>query len=149
MTQHHPKFIEVISILKPMLRIYPPLAVMHFDDLLDWMSWYWNRGTMAFIIEDQRPQGVCLIKLFRTVGQFMDVVHEPCGKFCFIELAIAAEPHYMGAMLEELEARWGRQDVMMWDRGDRTENGSPKMFRWKKFKRLARKLSNYGKLENA
>jgi hypothetical protein len=141
--QHHPNFVEVIYTLRPLLREYQPLAVMQIDDLADWMSWYWNRGTMAYRIDNGRPQGVCLIRLFRRLDQFLDRdVHEPCGKFCFIELSIAEDGRIMGLMLEDLENRWGPQEIMLWDRGELTEKGAPRMYRWKDFKKLARRLSN-------
>jgi hypothetical protein len=143
--QHHPNFIQIISTLVPLLRQYPSLSVMQFDDLCDWMSWYWNRGTMAWWISDSgEPRGVCLIKLFRRMEQFLDRdVHEPCAKFCFIELSIAADPIIMGLMFNELVERWGPQDIMMWDRPGRTENGAPRMYKWLDFCKLARRLS-YG-----
>ena len=143
--QHHPNFIGVIDTLQPLLRHYPPLAVMSFDDLADWMSWYWNRGTMAWWISDAgEPRGVCLIKLFRRLEQFMNRdVHEPCAKFCFIELMVASDPIIMGLLFNELTDRWGPQDVVLWDRGERTEKGAPRMYRWEQFVKLARRLS-YG-----
>lgn len=58
---HHPDFVQLIYLLKPLLRQYPPLAVMRTDDLADWMAWYWNRGTMTWWINEmtREPQGVC------------------------------------------------------------------------------------------
>lgn len=143
--QHHPNFIGIINTLEPLLRKYPPLASMPFSDLLDWMSWYWNRGTLAWWISDfGEPRGVCMIKLFRRVEQFLDRdVHEPCCKFCFIELMVAADPIVMGLLFNEMVDRWGPQDIIMWDRGERTENGAPRMYTWQKFEKLARRLS-YG-----
>jgi hypothetical protein len=141
--QHHPNFVQVIYTLRPLLREYRPLAVMQLEDLCDWMSWYWNRGTMAYRISDSgKPQGVCLIRLFKRLEQFMDRdVHQPCGQFCFIELSVAEDGRIMWLMLEDLENRWGPQEVMMWDRGELTENGTPRMYRWPQFKKLARRLS--------
>ena len=148
--QHHSHFIGVIATLKPLLRTYQPLAVMRFDDLCDWMSWYWNRGTMAYVIENDEPKGVCLIKLFRKLEQFMDNdAHEPCGRFAFIELSVAKDGRIMGQMLEALEQSWGPQNIVMWDRGARTENGTPRMFTWPQFKKLAWRLSHYGIVTNA
>ena len=59
------EFHSVIQALKPLLRTHKPLCVMQTDEMLDWCSWYWNRGTMTYVIDDNGPQGVCLIKLFR------------------------------------------------------------------------------------
>jgi hypothetical protein len=148
--KHHPNFVQMAATLKPLLRQYEPLAVMHFDDLCDWMSWYWNRGTMTWWISDfGEAQGVCLIRLFREISQFMDRdIHDPCGKFCFIELAVASDPIIMGVMFSALVDRWGPQETMMWDRGVRTEYGPPRIYRWDQFTKLARRLS-YGITENA
>jgi hypothetical protein len=144
--QHHPEFIEVIHTLEPLLRRYLPLRRMELDDLCDWISWYWNRGTMSYVIDRDEPLGVCLIRLFRRLEQFMDRdAHEPCGKFCFIELSVAKDGEIMGLMLKDLENRWGPQEVMMFDRGERTENGAPRMMKWETFKKLARRLSNGAK----
>ena len=144
-TQHHPNFIGVINTLTSLLRQYPPLAVMNLRDLCDWMSWYWNLGTLAWWISDAgEPRGVCMIKLFRRVEQFLDRdVHEPCGKFCLIELMVAADPIIMGLLFNELVDRWGRQDIVMWDRGARTESRAPRMYTWEQFTKLANRLS-YG-----
>jgi hypothetical protein len=148
--QHAPEFLQIIHYLKPLLRQYPPLAVMHVDDLADWLAWYWNRGTMAWQISDYgEPQGVCLIRLFRNLEQFMEQnIHDPCNEFCFIEFSIASDPIIMGLMFNTLSNRWGPQKVMMWDRGARTADKAPRMYNWKQFRKLARRLS-YGVTENA
>lgn len=147
---HHPDFVQLISTLKPLLREYPPLRVMHFDDLVDWLAWYWNRGTMSWQINDAgEPQGVCLIKLFRRLDQFMEHdAHEPCGQFCFIEFLTAADPVTMNLLCQSLVDTWGPQKTVMWDRGSRTENGAPRMYRWDQFEKLVRRLT-YGLAENA
>jgi hypothetical protein len=147
---HHPHFLQVINSIKPILRAYPPLAVMHFDDLCDWMSFYWNRGTMTWVIDDfGEGHGVCLIKLFRDLSQFMDHnVHEPCGRFCMIELLASDNPITTGILFKSLTDRWGPQETIMWDRGKRTANGAPRMYRWDQFTKIARRVS-YGITENA
>jgi hypothetical protein len=140
---HHPRFLGLVHTLDPLLRRYLPLARMDFDDLCDWISWYWNRGTMAYVVEENRPLGICLIRLFRRLDQFMDQdIFDPCGKFCFIELAVARDGKIMGLMLQDLENRWGRQEIMVWDRPGRTESGAPRMYKWADFVKLARRLSN-------
>lgn len=147
---HSSEFLDKMRVLAPLLQNYPPLASMPFDDLCDWMSWYWNRGTMVWRISDfNEPQGVCLIRLFRRLEQFMDRdVHEPCGRFAFIELSVASDPIIMGLMFNDMTSRWGPQEVVMWDRGERTEQGTPRMYRWHQFRKLARRLS-YGITETA
>ena len=150
MTSHHPNFLKIIQTLKSLLRTHPPLSVMRFDDLADWMSWYWNRGTMSWAIDESgEPRGVCLIRLFRHIEQFTDpIVHDPCGEFCMIELLVSSDPITTAVLCDSLVQRWGPQNIVMWERGTRTENGCPRMFRWDQFMELARRVS-YGIVENA
>jgi hypothetical protein len=142
--KHAKEYIETIRALAPLLRAYPPLAVLQVASLCDYAAWYWNRGTMAYVIDDfGQPQGVCLVKLFRRLEQFLEpFVHEPCGRFCMLELMVAKTPDTMGWICEELTRRWGRQEVILWDRGERTEQGAPRMFKWKDFQKLARRITH-------
>jgi hypothetical protein len=146
---HHPSFVQLINTLKPLLREYKPLRVMRLDDLCDWLAWYWNRGTISWLVDDSgSPQGVCLIRLFRELDQFMDpAAHDPCGEFCFIEFLSAADPITMNSLCQSLVDTWGPQRVVMWDRSERTESGAPRMYRWDQFEKLVRRLS-YGLVEN-
>ena len=41
-----------------------------------------------------------------------------------IDLLVADTPNVAAQLCEELVERWGRQAVIMWDRGERTENGA-------------------------
>ena len=146
---HHPNFVATMRTLVPLLRNHPPLAVLKFESLCDWVAYYWNRGTISFVINDAgEPQAVALVKLFRDLRQFLDpFVHDPCGQFCMIELMAAAEPISMGLICQELTQRFGPQAIILWDRGERTENGAPRMYRWTQFQKLARRLT-YGVTEN-
>ena len=44
---HHPEYLRQIHLLEPLLRQYRPLATLEFDDIADWVAWYWNRGHFA------------------------------------------------------------------------------------------------------
>jgi hypothetical protein len=142
---HHPNYVATMRTLAPLLRQHPPLAALKFESLCDWVAYYWNHGTISFVINEAgEPEAVALVKLFRSIGQFLDpFIHDPCGRFCMIELMVASEPISMGRICEELTNRWGPQAVMLWDRGLRTEKGCPRMYRWNQFMKLARRLS-YG-----
>jgi hypothetical protein len=146
---HHPNFVQLIKTLKPLLREYKSLRVMHFDDMCDWLAWYWNRGTMSWQINHAgEPQGVCLIKLFRYAEQFLDHdAHDPCNEFCFIEFLQASDPITMNQLCQALVDRWGPQKTVMWDRGARTEDGAPRIYRWDQFEKIVRRLT-YGLTEN-
>ena len=140
-----------MEILRPLLRQSDRFRKMPFADLCDYVAYFWNRGTISFVFDDSgEAQGVCLIKLFRDLNQFLDpFVHEPCGQFCMIELMVASDPVTFASIFDELVDRWGRQDVIMWDRGERTENGAPRMYRWREFQKLARRLTYGWITENA
>lgn len=155
--QHSIEFLDKMRVLAPLLRNHPPLSTLSFSALCDWVSWYWNRGTLCYVLnQDGGASAVCLVKVFRHLRQFLDpFVHDPCGNFCMIELMCAEEPVAMGAIFTELQRRFGPQGIIMWDRGARTEGGPPRMYRWHQFRKLARRLtygvteSKYGISKNA
>lgn len=143
MIKHAQEFLEVMDSLEPLFREWSPLSVMPFHDLCDYVAYFWNRGTISYIIDDWgHAQGVCLIKLFRNLGQFLEpFVHEPCGEFCMLVLMVADGPETMGWICQDLTRRWGPQSIVLWDRGDRTESGAPRMFTWNQFQKLARRIT--------
>jgi hypothetical protein len=63
-----------------------------------------------------------------------------------IDLLVADTPNVAAVLCEDLVSRWGRQQVIMWDRGERTESGAPRMMRWRSFQKVVRRLT-YGILE--
>jgi hypothetical protein len=130
--------------LAPLLRDVRKFSVWQFDMLCDWFAYFWNRGTISFVIDQEgQAHGVCAIKFFRNLEQFLEpFVHEPCGRFCMIELMVAKSPAVMGSIFTELTDRWGEVACIMWDRYERTENGAPRMWTWAQFKKLARRITN-------
>ena len=148
MSDHAPEFVSLIYRLLPVLRQQKAFCVIPFSEVCDRIAFYWNRGTFSFVIDDDgTPHGACLIRLFNRVEQFLaPLVHEPGGRFCMIDLLVADSPHVAAQLCEELVQRWGRQHVIMWDRSERTENGAPRMYTWKQFQKLVRRLT-YGMLE--
>jgi len=147
--RHAPEFLTVMESLAPLLRRHPPLCAMSYGELCDYVALYWNRGTIAFVTDSQgEGQAVCLIRLFRHLEQFLfKSPHEPCGIFCQIELLVANDPVSMASVCEELVDRWGRQSIVLWDRGTRTGEGAPRMFRWHQFQKLVKRVT-HGVLEN-
>jgi hypothetical protein len=148
--KHAPEYIQIMQILKPLLRKYEPFRKMPFANLCDYVAWFWNRGTISFVFTDSgEAEGVCLIKLFRNLEDFMEpFVHDSCGRFCMIEVMVASHPLAFASMFEELVDRWGKQQLIMWDRGERTKSGAPRMYRWRQFQKLARRIT-YGITETA
>jgi hypothetical protein len=141
---HAPEYIAIMKILAPLIRDVPKFSVWQFGTLCDWMAYFWNRGTLSFVIEEGEPLGFCTIKLFRELGQFLEpFVHDPCGRYAMVEALVARTPQAWARMFEELVGRWGRVEVVLWDRGMRTENGAPRMYRWNDYIKLVRR-SVYG-----
>jgi hypothetical protein len=148
--EHAKEFIRTMRILKPLFREWSPLSVLPFDDLCNYVAWFWNRGTISYVIDDWgEPKGVCLVKLFSELGQFvLPLVHDPTGRFCMLVLMVADGPETMGWICEDLTRRWGPYQIMMWDRGERTEGGAPRMYSWKQFQKLARRMTWAGQVHN-
>jgi hypothetical protein len=145
--KHAPEYLAVMDQLVPLLREGRRFCVMPRALLNDWIAYYWNRGTISYLIDGQQARGVCLIKLFSRLGQFLEpFVHEPCGKFCMVELLVAKDPLAIAYTYFELVQRWGKPEIIMWDRGERTEGGSPRMYTWNQYEKLTRRLT-YGLID--
>ena len=150
MTKHAPEYIDIMFRLCPVIRQQRAFCVTSFARLCDHFAFYWNRGTFVYSIDDfGKAHGVCAIRMFNALEQFLTpYIHEPCNKFCVIDLLVADTPNVAAQLFEELTQRWGPQEVMLFDRDERTENGSPRMYKWETFMKLVRRLT-YGILENA
>ena len=147
---HAPEYIAIMAKLFPVIRQQKAFANASFEQLCDHFAYYWNRGTFAYSIDDfDRGHGVCQIRLIGELNQFLTpYIHVPEGRFCVIDLLVGDTPNVIGGLCEELTARWGPQEVMIWERNERTENGAPRMFRWDQFMKIVRRLT-YGILEEA
>lgn len=141
--KHAAEYLCTMKRLEPLLRQGPKFRLWQFEMLCDWLSYFWNRGTISFVIDpDGVAQGVCLVKFFRRLEQFLEpFVHEPCGRFGMVELLAANSPIAISLMYDELFGRWGRQELVLWDRGERTEKGAPRMYRWEDYLKLKHRLS--------
>ena len=141
--KHAPEYLETMRKLVPLLREHRPFSVWKFGLLCDWCAYYWNRGTISYVIDDWgQARGVCLVKLFSRLEQFLEpFVHEPCGGFCMLEVMVADGPETLGWICADLTRRWGPHEIVLWDRGERTKNGPPRMYRWDQFQKLARRIT--------
>jgi hypothetical protein len=137
-------FYRTMHILEPLLREHRTLKKMDFCLLCEWVGYYWNRNTISYAINDAgKPKAVCLIKLFGQLKQFLEpFVHEPTGKFCMIELMVASDPEAMALVHDRLVGRWGAQEFVLWDRGERTEKTRPRIYRWDQFETLVRRFTH-------
>jgi len=145
---HSFEFVFLVDVLKPLLLQREFFRkVDENNQLYDLLAWYWNRELMSWSVDEtQVAHGVCLIRLFRELPSFLSYVHDPCGEFVFIELLSADTPNVMQELFEQLFIRHGEQKVVLWDRGERTENGTPRMYTWSQFMKLARRLT-YGLIQ--
>ena len=145
MNSHSLLFLDMALRFESLMRQGPAYRNWSQKKLFDNLAWYWNRGLVAFFLDSSGvAHGLCLIRLFRRIEQMFDYsVHDPCGEFLFIDLLVADEPNAMADCFEQFFARFGPQKIVIWDRGDRTEEGCPRMYRWDQFLRLAYKLT-YG-----
>lgn len=141
--RHAPEYLETMHKLVPLLRRYRYFSAWNFEMLCDWCAYYWNRGTISYVIDNEgNAKGVCLVKLFRRLEQFLEpFVHDPCGRFCMLEAMVAEGPKSLGIIHDELLGRWGPQEVILWERGKRTEKGAPRMYTWNQFEKLARRIT--------
>jgi hypothetical protein len=119
------------------------------DRLLQYLAWFWDKELLAVSSANGEIYGVCAIKLFDQLSDFLEPwPFCPTGKFCLVDLLVATSPTAIANCFEILFARWGPQEIMLWDRGGRTEGGTPRMFTWEQYLKLTRRLT-YGLVQNA
>ncbi len=142
---HDPHYLETMEVLSPLFRKVGKFRQWQSEFLCDWIAYFWNRGTISFVIDEHGGHGVSTIKLFSRLEQFLEpFVHEPQGGFCMIEVMVADSPAVMGRLCSEMVQRWGPGRVILWDRSERTESGAPRMFRWHEFEKLANRITKKG-----
>lgn len=109
-----------------------------------YLAWFADRDLLAVIDCFGVIYGVCAIKLFDRLEDFLEPwVFEPTGKFCMVDLLVATSPVGISECFETLFDRWGPQETMLWDRQERTENGAPRMYTWSQYLKLTKRLT-YG-----
>lgn len=114
------------------------------QELERYLIWFADRELLAVSASGEEIYGVCTIKLFDRLEDFLSPeAFNPTGKFCQVDLLVAVSPVAIADCFEILFKRWGPQEIMLWDRDERTEKGAPKMFRWDQYLKLTRRLT-YG-----
>jgi hypothetical protein len=115
--------------------------------LYEYLAWFWGKDLLAVSFCGEEINGVCTIKLFDQLEDFLSPkAFNPTGKFCMVDLLVATNPMAIANCFEKLFARWGPQEIMLWDRNERTEKGAPRMFTWEQYLKLTRRLT-YGLVE--
>jgi len=147
MNSHAPEYLETMRKLLGLIRQVEKFSYWDKDVILDWMAYFWNKGTISYRIEGGVGKGVCTVKFFSRLEQFLEpFVHEPLGNFVMIEMLVSDSQATSALLFDELCDRWGGwRPVVIWDRGNRTEKGAPRMFKWKEFQRIARRMTNYAR----
>ena len=122
--------------------------------IAEYLTWFADRGLLAIVASEEEIYGVCAIKLFDKLTDFLEPwPFDPTGKFCLVDLLVAVSPLAIADCFKVFFDRWGPQEIMLWDRGERTEGGAPRMYTWNQYLKLTRRLTygviDYGKFEDA
>jgi hypothetical protein len=120
------------------------------ERLYKYLAWFAARDLLAVSFVGEEVNAVCTIKLFDRMEQWLALwPYDPHGRFVMIDLMVAITPVAMADCFDKLLARWGKREVVIWERLDRTEgtDKAPRMYTWQQFEKLARRLT-YGLTED-
>jgi hypothetical protein len=113
-------------------------------ELYEYLTWFADRDLLAISASGEEIYGVCAIRLFDQLEDFLSPkAFNPTGKFCLVDLLVAVSPVAIADCFERFFARWGPQEIMLWERDARTENGCPRMYTWSQYLKLTSRLT-YG-----
>jgi hypothetical protein len=130
--EHHPKWRN-----EPQQKLY------------EYLAWHAGKNTLSVDFQGGEIYGVCTIKLFDQLEDFLEPrAFNPTGKFVMVDLLVAVSPLAIAHCFDRLVSIWGPQEIVLFDRGERTEKGAPRIYRWEEFMKLTRRIS-YGLAENA
>jgi hypothetical protein len=143
-------FVWLADRMVPFIREYhPKWRDEPAQKLYDYLAWHAGKKTLAVDCQGEEIYGVCTIKLFDQLDDFLDPrTHNPTGRFVMVDLLVAVSPVAIAHCFDKLVYIWGPRHTVIWERGERTENGCPRIYRWDQFMKLTRRIS-YGLAENA
>lgn len=113
--------------------------------VINYLAWFYERDCLA-ISMPKEIHGICCIRLFDKLEDFLEpFAFDPSGQFCMVDLLVATTPNAIADCFEFLFKRWGRQEIIIWERLERTCNSlkAPRMYTWEQYLRLTRRLT-YG-----
>jgi hypothetical protein len=141
--KHAERFLKVCSKVVPFIKEHhPKWHGSSEENVCNYLAWYWNRDLMAVSWSGDHVYGVCLIKLFDRLEDWLeDLPHHPTGNFGMVDLLISISPSATLELYEILFERWGPQKVVMWERGERTLDKAPRMVTWAGYKKLLRRMT--------
>lgn len=137
-------FEEMLCGVKNLLEEVPRFRQMPLGELFDHVCWHWNHGTIAWAVEPEGEKytGVCLIKVIDDIRD-MDTpyVHCPSGRYIFVEEVVSKIPDAWQQMFNQLHDIWGDKECVIWDRRERTEKSCPRIYTWKDYLKILRRLT--------
>ena len=143
--RHSQEFCEIMDRLIPFVRERYELWRNVSDEVLrDYCAWFWNRGLLIWREKDGLITGVAIFRYFKTLDDFLDLANsdQEGGAFGWAELFVADSLETFNSLWSEVLEQGGIPEVIMWDRGDRTLNGTPRMYRRDQIQKMARRLSH-------
>jgi hypothetical protein len=158
MIVHAQRFVKKMKRVTPFIREHHPTwRFISDENLNDVLAWYWNRSFMAIIEDRLEVRGICLIRIMKELKDFIDpYASDKNGDFIWVELLIATDPMAIANLFKLLVFRWGKRKTILWDRGKRTQEGTPRIYRWDQYEKLTSRLThglsketNYGTAKTA
>jgi hypothetical protein len=128
-------------------RHYPKWASESDESIAALLHWHLSKGLVSFSeTQDGELRGLCIIRIIQKLEDFLNpLAFHPAGGYIWIELLISLDPVAQADVHDQLLAKWGPRPIVLWDRGERTQQGPPRMFTWNQFGRLKRRMT-YGLL---
>ena len=143
--RHSVEFTQIMDRLIPFVRERYEMWRECSDEILrDYCAWFWNRGLMLYREKEGQIIGVALFRYFKSLSDFLDLEKSDSagGDFGWAELFVADSPETFNSMWSDVLERGGIPKIIAWDRGRRTLNGAPRMYRIDQIKKIARRLSH-------
>lgn len=138
------------TILETALRKLLPFIREHYkswrcgtdEQIMALLCWHWVRGLVSISEDESGVQGLCIIRLISKLEDFLNpLAFDPQGQMIWIELLISTNPVAQADVHDQLERRWGPRAIVLWDRGNRTQYGAPRIFTWVQFGKLKRRMT--------
>jgi hypothetical protein len=144
MNEHKEIGFNIVPVIAFIRRHYQPWKDGPNAHLAVMLAWFWTHGFMAVSADESAIRAVCLIRIMNKLEDFLDpFAFDFDGDFIWIEILISSDPIAQADVHNQLEARWGPRRIVLWDRGERTQKGSPRIFTWAMFCKLKKRMT-YG-----
>ena len=129
---------DAICVVLAFIRqMFPDWREAPEEDLRAWLLWHWCQGLVAAVTDAQTGEmvAVVVVRLFDEPAGFETAyLHNPNGRICYVELAIAEDKEALLAGIEFLAQRHQSPVQLVFERGVRKL--APKVYLWKRFSQL-------------